>query len=266
MKAFNYSAISISLVLCALMSAPQSASAQVGLDLGTFQTISAGHATASSSRQLSPSDREELATHAAFAETAAARTNGSGRVIAARKRARSSVSCGSGAKDRAQAGLSAGRKFEQKFVDRRAQLSRAKSRKAKRRQERKVRRANRKQRARTLAARRRALAPTQRTSLRVAERRSRGKVARGSIARFKSQTRAYYIQRRCNHLSYNKALRFWELIAVQHDRMIRRYGSGAVSRAQRQARSAARRARCSAATKQQVSAGLRGVRRDVRVN
>lgn len=268
MKAFNYSAISISLVLCALSGAPQMATAsQVGLDIGTFQTISEGHATESKCRQLSAADREELATHAAYAETAAVKANGSSRVIAARKRARSSVSCGGAAKSRAQAGLDAGRKFEQRYVESKTAAQRARARKAKQAKKRKVRKARRTQRARTRTTRNAVVrVPTQRTSLRSAERRVASRVVRGSIARFKSQTRAYYLQRRCNHLSYNQALRFWELIAAQHTRMIRKYGAKAVSRAQRQARAAARRPRCSPSTKQQVVAGWRGIRRDVRVN
>lgn len=268
MKAFNYSAISISLVLCALTGAPHMATAaQVGLDIGTFQTIAVGHATESKCRQLSVSDREELATHAAYAETAAVKANGSGRVMDARKRAKSSVSCGGSAKSRALAGLEAGRKFEQRYVDSREATQRAKSRQAKTAQKREVREAKRKQRALTRTSRSTVVrVPTQRTSLRSTESRSTTHVAGGSIARFRSQTRAYYLQRRCNHLSYNQALRFWELIAAQHDRMIRKYGAGAVSRAQRQARSAARGPRCSPSTKRQVNAGLRGIRHDVQVN
>ena len=262
MKALNYSAISISLVLCVLLSTPQSASAaKVALDIGTFQTISAGHATALKCSELSHSEREELATHAAFAETAAVAANGSGQVKAARKRARGSVQCGGGARDRAMAGLQAGRKFEQRYVDASKAQARAKKRKAQRREARKLRR---QQRARTQASRAPAvLATAQRRANTGPEVRTVTRGTRGSISRFKSQTRAYYLQRRCNHLSYKQALRFWKLIAAQHNRMIARYGSGAVQRAQRQARSSANRSRCSPSTKQQVLAGLRGVRRDV---
>ncbi|MCP5081518.1 MAG: hypothetical protein GY948_07455 [Alphaproteobacteria bacterium] len=259
MKALNYSAISISLVLCVLTGTSQLASAaKVALDIGTFQTISAGHATARKCGELSHSEREELATHAAFAETAAVASNGSGSVMAARKRAKGSAQCGGNARNRAMAGLSAGRKFEQRYVDANRARVRANKRKAKRRQARKL---NRRQRARTQASRAQALRTTTRRS--VNRRQETRTTTRGSIARFKSQTRAYYLQRRCKHLSYKQALRFWKLVAAQHDRMISRYGSGAVQRAQRQARSSANRSRCSPSTKQQVIAGLRGIRRDV---
>lgn len=250
MKALNTSAISISLVLFALLGAPHFASASpVGLDINTFETIAAGHATERKCRQLNLDDREELATHAAYAETAAARSNGSGQVMAARKRAKGAASCGSGARDRVMAGLNAGRRFEQRFVNQRNAQARAQRRKQKRK---------------TRQARRQAtLAPVRLTRRQQAEaRRAETRAPRGSMARFKSQTRAYYLQRRCNHLSYKQALRFWKLIAAQHGRMVRRHGAGAVVRAERQAKSSARRARCGARTKQQVIAGLRGIRRD----
>lgn len=262
MKALNYSAISISLVLCVLSGTSQLASAaKVALDIGTFQTISAGHATALKCGELSHSEREELATHAAFAETAAVVANGSGRVMAARKRAKGSAQCGGNARSRAMAGLSAGRKFEQRYVDANRAQVRANKRKAKSRQARKLKQ---QQRARTQASNAQALRTTlQRSVNRSQEIRTTTRGTRGSIARFKSQTRAYYLQRRCKHLSYKQALRFWKLVAAQHDRMIARFGSGAVQRAQRQARSSANRSRCSPSTKQQVIAGLRGIRRDV---
>ncbi len=247
MKALNTSAISISLVLCLLSGAPKTAIASnVGLDINSFETIATAHATESKCRQLSQDDREELATHAAYAETAAAKSNGSASVKAARKRANSSASCGGNARGRVMAGLSAGRKFEQKFVDQRKASERAAARKRKQKERRKARR--------QAALATRTVAPT-RAQTRTTPRRSGG-----SIARYKAHTRAYYIQRRCNHLPYKQALRFWKLIAAQHGRMVKRYGGSAVARADRQARASARRARCSPATKRQVLAGLRGIR------
>ncbi|MEM8688750.1 MAG: hypothetical protein AAGF81_15565 [Pseudomonadota bacterium] len=247
MKALNTSAISISLVLCLLSGAPKmAAAASVGLDINSFETIAAAHATESKCRQLSQDDREELATHAAYAETAAAKTNGSASVKAARKRAKSSASCGGNARGRVLAGLSAGRKFEQKFVDQRKAAARVAARKRKRKERRKVRRQA-------------ALAPRTVAPSRV-DARTTPRQARGSIARYRSHTRAYYLQRRCNHLPYKQALRFWKLIAAQHGRMVRRYGGTAVAKADRQARRSARRARCSPATKRQVIAGLRAIR------
>ncbi len=261
MKALNYTAITISLVFCIFAGTSQKVAANVGLDIGTFQTIAAGHATESKCRQLNSADREELATHAAFAETAAVKSNGSGSVMAARKRARSSAQCGADARSRAQAALNAGRKFEQRYVDNRRVQTRAKTRKAKRRQ---ARRNERQRRVRPRTTRAAALThTTRRTTNRRHEIRTVPRVARGSIARFRSQTRAYYLQRRCNHLSYRDALQFWKLIAAQHKRMIRRYGAGSVQRAQSQARASASRTHCSPSTKRQVVAGLRGVRRDV---
>ncbi|MEM1198392.1 MAG: hypothetical protein AAGI06_03695 [Pseudomonadota bacterium] len=223
------------------------AAANVGLDINSFQTIATGHATESKCRQLSQDDREELATHAAYAETAAAKTNGSASVKAARQRARSSANCGGDARSRAMAGLNAGRKFEQRFVDQRKASARAAARKRKQKQQRKVRR-QAALASRTAAPRR---AQTRTTTTRRAS---------GSIARYRSHTRAYYLQRRCNHLPYKQALRFWKLIAAQHGRMVKRYGGSAVARADRQARASARRARCSPATKRQVIAGLRAIR------
>ncbi len=247
MKALNTSAISISLLLCLLSAAPKmAAAAGVGLDINSFQTIATGHATETKCRQLSQDDREELATHAAYAETAAAKTNGSASVKAARQRARSSANCGGDARGRAMAGLNAGRKFEQRFVDQRNAAARAAARTRKQKARRKVRRQA------ALATR---TAEPRRTQTRTAPRR-----ASGSIQRYRSHTRAYYLQRRCNHLPYNQALRFWKLIAAEHGRMVKRYGGSAVARADRQARASARRARCSPATKRQVIAGLRAIR------
>ena len=247
MKALNTTAISISLVLCLLSGAPKmAAAASVGLDINSFETIATAHATESKCRQLNQDDREELATHAAYAETAAAKSNGSASVMAARKRAKSSASCGGDARNRVMAGLNAGRKFEQRFVDQRNASAKAAARKRKQKERRKAR-----QQA-ALAAR--TTAPTR------AQTRTTSRSATGSIARYKTHTRAYYLQRRCNHLPYKQALRFWKLIAAQHGRMVKRYGGSAVARADRQARAAARRARCSPATKRQVIAGLRGIR------
>lgn len=236
MKAFEYSAISIPLALALLAGSPAITTAStVGLDINTFQTIASGHAAELKCKSLSRKEREELATHAAFAETAAVRTNGSGAVMAARSRAKSSANCGS-AKQTASAGLAAGRRFEQSFVDNsKAQAKRA------------VKRKKAKQRVAAAQPKKKRQRWQQFAS-------SSG----GGLAGYTHRTRAYYVQRRCRHLAYGDDLRFWKIIAAQHRRLVRRFGSSAVSRAQARARSAASRIRCGYRSEQIVVAGLRG--------
>ncbi len=245
MNAFEYSAISIPLVLAVLTGSPAvSTASPIGLDINTFETIAAGHAAEQKCNTLSSGDREDLATHAAFAEVAAARVNGSGAVMDVRSRVSGAVSCGS-ARSKAAAGLAAGRKFEQKFVDQSEAIAAAKRRKAKRK----------KQRVASAAQRAAAAAPAQ-------QKRQQQFAENGgsALSGYTQQTRAYYVQRRCRHLAYGDDLRFWKKIAANHKRLVRRFGSSAVSRAQSRAQRAAARVQCGRQSKQIVVAGLRSMR------
>ncbi len=244
MKALEYSAISIPLALALLAGPPVMTTASAaGLDINTFETIAAGHAAEQKCRTLSRSEREDLATHAAYAETAAAKTNGSSAVKVVRSEVNSAVSCGT-ARTKVTAALAAGRRFEQKFVGQAKARSAAARKKAKRKKQR-------------TAAAARTPAPTR---VRSTERAWAARPANGNLKGYTRQTRAYYVQRRCRHLAYGEDLRFWKMIAANHKRLIRRYGSSAVSRAQSRAQRAAARVRCGNKSKQIVVAGLRSMR------
>ncbi len=243
-----YTTISIPLILALMTEAPPSSVASpVGLDMYTFQKIDAGHATEQKCRQLADGDREELSTHAAFAETAAVKLNGADRVMAARESARSTADCTAGAREKALSGLEAGRRFEKLYVNETEAAVRARSRAEKQRPKPKPRQAA-------------ALNRTREGQAAAANAGGGGRV----LDRFKQQTHAYYLQRRCNHLVYGKALHFWKMIAAQHKRLIGRYGANAVVRAEKIAQSAAARQRCGSRTQQTVMAGLQSISRDVR--
>ncbi|MEM7428507.1 MAG: hypothetical protein AAF441_20645 [Pseudomonadota bacterium] len=245
MKAFEYSAISIPLVLVLLVGSPAvSTAAPIGLDINTFETIAAGHAAEQKCRTLSSGEREDLATHAAFAEVAAARVSGSGAVKNVRNRVSGGVSCGS-ARAKVTAALAAGRRFEQKFVDRSKALAVAGRKKAKRK----------KQRVARLSSQTAAAAQQKEQ-----QRRQFAENAGPALSGYTHHTRAYYVQRRCRHLAYGDDLRFWKMIAASHKRLVRRFGSSAVSRAQSKARRAAARVRCGHRSKKIVVAGLRSMR------
>lgn len=87
---------------------------------------------------------------------------------------------------------------------------------------------------------------------------------RSALARFGSQTEAYYLQRRCKHLPYKQDLAFWKLIRKHHYALIRRYGAGAVGRVSRRAKHQAYSASvyCGAKTRSMVYAGLHTIRND----
>ncbi len=90
---------------------------------------------------------------------------------------------------------------------------------------------------------------------------------RSALARFGSQTEAYYLQRRCRHLPYKQDLAFWKLIRKHHYALIRRFGAGAVGRVSRQAKHDAYSSSvyCGAKTKSMVYAGLHTIRGDASV-
>ena len=87
---------------------------------------------------------------------------------------------------------------------------------------------------------------------------------RSALARFGSQTEAYYLQRRCKHLPYKQDLAFWKLIRKHHFALIGRYGAGAVGRVSRRAKHNAYSASvyCGAKTRSMVYAGLYTIRGD----
>ncbi len=227
MNAFKSMAGGVGLALVLLSATVEKAgSSPVGLDIATFETITAGFFAEQKCRKLSSTEREELATHAAFAETAAVKLNGASSVMAARRRIKNNTQCNNGARSKAMAGLKAGRDFEQLFVDK--------------------------------------TKTKQRSGRNVRSRPKKQQSAGDPLTRYTVQARAYYLQRRCRHLVYADDLAFWKMIKARHKQLVRRHGSRSMSIAQRKARLSAERVRCNSRTKKQVLAGLNGISRDTR--
>ena len=80
-----------------------------------------------------------------------------------------------------------------------------------------------------------------------------------SLTRYRRVTTAYYLERRCQHLSRSNAVRFWKKVVSSHNAVLQKYSSSQVSKAKSGAESAARGwGRCGARTARIVQAGYRG--------
>lgn len=80
-----------------------------------------------------------------------------------------------------------------------------------------------------------------------------------SLTRYRRVTEAYYLERRCQHLSRSKAVQFWKKIVSSHNAVLRKYSSSQVAKAKSGAEMAARdRGRCNSRTAQIVQSGFRG--------
>lgn len=80
-----------------------------------------------------------------------------------------------------------------------------------------------------------------------------------SLTRYRRVTEAYYLERRCQHLSRSKAVRFWKQIVSSHSAVLRKYSSSQVAKAKSGAERAARnQGRCGSRTARIVMAGFRG--------
>lgn len=80
-----------------------------------------------------------------------------------------------------------------------------------------------------------------------------------SLTRYRRVTEAYYLERRCQHLSRAKAVRFWKQIVASHNAVLRKYSTSQVAKAKSGAENAARnRGRCNSRTAQIVQSGYRG--------
>lgn len=80
-----------------------------------------------------------------------------------------------------------------------------------------------------------------------------------SLTRYRRVTEAYYLERRCQHLSRSKAVRFWKRIVSSHNAVLRKYSALQVSKAKTGAERAARdRGSCGARTARIVKAGYGG--------
>ncbi len=99
---------------------------------------------------------------------------------------------------------------------------------------------------------------------------SRRKLARrpevrsdANLKRYSAQAAAYYVERRCRHLSQKDVMQFWRRIAAKHNALLERYGPDAVRSAKNSAVSAAKRSgSCGGRTKKLVRAGYASIRRN----
>ena len=131
----------------------------------------------------------------------------------------------------------------------------------------------------TLDAARRAMRAAiaqKRTRVRTAKRRPAPYVARkvkidpslpratifrkkGSLTRYRKLTAAYYLERRCQHLSRAEAVGFWKRIVARHNAVLSKYSTAQVAKAKRDAERAANaQGACGARTAQIVRAGYAG--------
>lgn len=80
-----------------------------------------------------------------------------------------------------------------------------------------------------------------------------------SLTRYRRITEAYYLERRCQHLSRPNAVRFWKKIVSSHNAVLKKYSKSQVSKAKSGAERAARSwGKCGSRTAQIVKAGYRG--------
>ncbi|HFC04795.1 MAG TPA: hypothetical protein ENJ55_03735 [Rhizobiales bacterium] len=80
-----------------------------------------------------------------------------------------------------------------------------------------------------------------------------------SLTRYRRMTEAYYLERRCQHLSRPEAVRFWKRVVASHNAVLQKYSVSQVSKAKSGAERAARGwGRCGSRTARIVQAGYRG--------
>lgn len=86
-------------------------------------------------------------------------------------------------------------------------------------------------------------------------RQARGNDA--ELIRYAQATAAYYVERRCQHLGHDRAVRFWQQVVSRHNAMLSRHDRAAVARAKARAISMAEASgRCGARTRQMVRTGV----------
>ena len=79
-----------------------------------------------------------------------------------------------------------------------------------------------------------------------------------SLTRYRRVTEAYYLERRCQHLSRPMAVRFWKKVVASHNAVLKKYSSSQVAKAKSGAEMAAQnRGRCGSRTAQVVQSGFR---------
>ena len=83
------------------------------------------------------------------------------------------------------------------------------------------------------------------------------------LIRYAQATAAYYVERRCQHLGGERAMRFWQQVVSRHNAMLSRHDRAAVAKAKARAISMAKATgSCGSKTRRIVSAGLSLVARN----
>jgi hypothetical protein len=83
------------------------------------------------------------------------------------------------------------------------------------------------------------------------------------LIQYAQATAAYYVERRCQHLGGERAMRFWKQVVSRHNAMLSRHDRAAVAQAKARAISMAEASgSCSDRTRRMVSAGLSLVARN----
>jgi len=83
------------------------------------------------------------------------------------------------------------------------------------------------------------------------------------LIRYAQATAAYYVERRCQHLGGERAMRFWQQVVSRHNAMLSRHDRAAVAQAKARAISMAEATgSCGSRTRRMVSAGLSLVARN----
>ncbi len=82
----------------------------------------------------------------------------------------------------------------------------------------------------------------------------------GALKRYASEAAAYYVERRCRHLSQGQVMDFWRKIAAKHAVMLDRFGPDAVRAAKNRAISRSKASgRCSSRTVRMVKSGYSSI-------
>jgi len=73
---------------------------------------------------------------------------------------------------------------------------------------------------------------------------------------YQSLVKAYFVERRCRHLSEKQDIRFWKQVVGRQKSLARKLGTGAVARQTRAAEAAANVLRCGGKTRRMVNAAF----------
>lgn len=85
-------------------------------------------------------------------------------------------------------------------------------------------------------------------------------LSNGALKRYSDEAAAYYVERRCRHLSQSQVIQFWRKIAAKHNALLGRFGPDAVRAAKNEAISRSRASgRCGARTVKIVKSGYSSI-------